>query len=167
MNLRTAVCALLLALPMAGCDSVDLDAVPQAKVGCETPTADQLNAGDTMLPGRNCLACHVSGGQADHEAFGTAGTVFGARNSKTCNTGGVSGVTVELLDTAGKVVASTTTNSVGNFSFPPNATNFKNVSARVTKGTMSVKMNSAVDVSVGCANCHWASGIAGDRIYIQ
>jgi cytochrome c553 len=167
MNLRTIVCALMLALPIAGCDSVDLDAVPQAKVGCETPTAEQLNAGDAMLPGRNCISCHASGGQASGEAFGTAGTVYGARSSKTCNTGGVDGVTVELLDTAGKVVASTTTNSVGNFHFPPSATNFKNVSARVTKGSMSVKMNSAVDVSVGCASCHWASGIAGDRIYIQ
>ena len=56
MNLRTFF-ALLVAVPLAACGQVaDLDAVPQAKVGCETPTEAQLNAGDTMLPGRNCSA---------------------------------------------------------------------------------------------------------------
>ena len=55
MNLRTFF-ALLVAVPLAACGQVaDLDAVPQAKVGCETPTEAQLNAGDTMLPGRNCM----------------------------------------------------------------------------------------------------------------
>jgi mono/diheme cytochrome c family protein len=126
-----------------------------------------LKAGDAMLPGRNCMSCHAAGGQGGDEPLGTGGTVFGARNSKTCNTGGVDGVTVELLDTSGKVVASTTTNSAGNFHFSPNATNFKNVTARVTKGAMSLKMTAPVDVSVGCASCHWATGLAGDRIYIQ
>jgi predicted small lipoprotein YifL len=167
MNLRTFF-ALLVAVPLAACGQVaDLDAVPQAKVGCETPTEAQLNAGDTMLPGRNCMSCHVSSAQAKDEPLGTGGTVYGARNTKTCNTGGVDGVTVDLLDPAGNVVASTKTNAAGNFYFPPTATNFKNVSARVTKGSMTMKMTTPVDVSVGCATCHWATGNAGDRIYIQ
>ena len=97
MNLRTFF-ALLVAVPLAACGQVaDLDAVPQAKVGCETPTEAQLNAGDTMLPGRNCMSCHVSSAQAKDEPLGTGGTVYGARNTKTCNTGGVDGVTVDLL----------------------------------------------------------------------
>ena len=168
MYLRTVFCTLMLALPLVGCgETADLEAVPQAKAGCEVATAELLKGGDAMLPGRNCMSCHVAGQQAAGEALGTGGTVFGARNSKTCNTGGVDGVTVELLDAAGKVVATTTTNAVGNFHFSPNATNFKNVSARVTKGAMSLKMNTPVDVSVGCATCHSPTGLAGDRIYIQ
>ena len=169
MSLRSFVCALLIAMPLvgAGCGGVaDLNAVPMAKAGCEEPTAEMLKGSDTMLPGRNCMTCHVAGQQAADELLGTGGTVFGARNSKTCNTGGVADVKVEILDPSGNVLATTMTNSVGNFHFKPNAA-FKNATARVSKGSMTLKMNAPVDLTTGCASCHWATGLAADRIYIQ
>jgi hypothetical protein len=169
MNLRTIACALLFAMPLfgVGCgDTADLNAAPQAKAGCEEPTAEMLKASDAMLPGRNCMTCHAAGQQAADKILGTGGTVYGAKNSKTCNTGGVADVKVDILDTAGNVIASTMTNSVGNFHFPTNAA-FKNATARVRKGTMSLKMTGAVDLTTGCASCHFASGLAADRIYIQ
>lgn len=159
----------LLGLSACG-DEVNLDAVPSAKAGCESPTADELREGGTMLPGRNCNDCHKSGGQAGEYVWTAAGTVYPKRGvGMTCNTGGADGVLVELLDMTDKVLARTTTNSTGNFyftsgQFSSNAL----IRARVSKSGLGTKtMVSPVSVAGGCAVCHQPSGAAGDRIFIE
>lgn len=168
-GLSAGACALALALPGCGGEP-NLDSVPTAKAGCEEPTAQQLSESSLMLPGRNCMDCHKSGGQAADYPWTAAGTVYQkAGSGKTCNTGGADGVTVEILDAGGTMVlASLTTNAAGNFFFAKNEfAGTSPVRARVRKGTMTRTMASAVNVAGGCASCHFPGGAAGDRIYLE
>lgn len=172
MSLRSVLSmgTLSLGLLFAACgDEVNLDKVPSAKAGCADPTAASLAEGGAMLPGRNCVDCHKSGGQAAGEPWSTAGTVFSKRGVGTaCDSSGADAVTVELLDATGKVVASTTTNSAGNFYFTSSQFSAStSVTARVKKGAMTKSMLSAVPVGSGCATCHNPTGTAGDRIFIE
>lgn len=172
MSLRSVLSmgTLSLGLLLAACgDEVNLDKVPSAKAGCADPTAASLAEGGAMLPGRNCVDCHKSGGQAAGEPWSTAGTVFSKRGvGAACDSFGADAVTVELLDATGKVVASTTTNSAGNFYFTSSQFNAStSVTARVKKGAMTKSMLSAVPVGSGCATCHNPTGTAGDRIFIE
>lgn len=162
---------LVLLLAGVGCEGeINLNAVPAAIVGCEAPTAAQLQEGSRMLPGRDCLACHRAGGQASGEAFGAAGTVYAKTGvGAACNSNGAAGVTVEILDSnATKVLASAVTNDVGNFEFNPNQlAGATQIRARVRRGAMERTMVSPVPPSLGCASCHNPSGSAGDRIFLQ
>jgi hypothetical protein len=159
----------LCALPGCG-DEVNLDAVPEAKAGCEAPTADALREGGTMLPGRNCNGCHKTGGQAAEYVWTASGTVYNKRSvGAACNTNGAEGVLVELIDMTDKVLARATTNSTGNFYFTDSQFSSGNtpVRARVTKGAVTRTMLSPVSVTGGCAVCHQPGGAAGDRIFVE
>jgi hypothetical protein len=97
-----------------------------------------------MRPGEDCLGCH-GGGEA---AFSAAGTVFRADGSAA------SGLTVTLVDSQ-SALASTTTNSVGNFFFEePLAPPFQ---VSITDGTASVTMQ---DATRACNACHQTAGSA-------
>lgn len=157
-------------LSQSGCGGeVNLDAVPTAKAGCEAPTQDALHPGSTMLPGRNCIDCHRSGGQADEYPWSAAGTIYStAAVGSACNANGAGGVLVELIDMNDTVLAKTTTNSAGNFYFTSSQFNNRTlVRARITKGTTTRTMPTPVSVAAGCALCHQPNGAAGDRIYLQ
>lgn len=145
-----------------------LQSVPTAVVGCEAATAALLEEGERMLPGRDCLACHRSGGIAGEERLGAAGTVYAKPGiSAGCNSNGAAGVTVEILDgTNSTVLATTTTNEVGNFDFRQIA-GASAIRARLRKGTLERTMVTPVPVTSGCASCHNPSGAAGDRLYLQ
>lgn len=164
MNLvrRTLTAALVFAAACGGGGSeVNISAVPQARAGCsDTPAAAQLDTGPagTMLPGWECIQCHKAGGQAREFPWQVAGTIFGSKNTSTCNTGGVSGVKVEILDSAGAVQATTTTNAAGNFfiasgiKFPMRARISQNGKTSEMFGTQS---------SGACTSCHQYPGPIG------
>ncbi len=142
----------LLLLPAFGCGgAVDPDAA-RATAGCEPATSAELAESTTMLPGRACLNCHTQGGQAgDADVRWTAaGTVFGSINA-ACNTGGIPGVTVDILDAAGKTQISLTTNAAGNFftlaplTFP--------LRARLSKNGKTQEM-AELQVTGNCHSCH-------------
>jgi hypothetical protein len=144
------------ALAACGADSSLADGA--ASGGCEPAGFSELHESDTMLPGHQCMVCHADGGGGGSPDGGrgggrhwlAAGTVF-ASGAAACNPGGVSGVVVELLTTTGTVVASATTNSVGNFRL--NGTQAFPLRARITHGTTVVEMPDPVQ-SGDCASCH-------------
>ena len=151
-SLRGALCAVALALVACGGDrpKADLEKVPAARASCEDPTASLLNVSELMLPGRNCQSCHIPGGQAGAFRLTISGTVF--RNlTVPCNSGGVSGVKVEILDMAGNVQVTMTSNSTGNFytaqqvSLP-----FR---ARISQGSTTREMVTSSSIG-SCAACH-------------
>lgn len=150
-----------------GCAAqVDLAAVPSAVAGCEAPTADELVPEAPMLPGRHCMACHNPSGQAGRRAWTAAGTVFDSIIGN-CNTEGLDGVTVEILDAAhnDNVLITLTTNRTGNF-FTAESINFTSIRARVSKdGKMRMMMGSMANAD--CPSCHQPGGQAGGRIYLN
>ena len=151
--------------PMAGCGGGVDPVAANAVAGCEAATSEQLAEGATMLPGRACINCHKTGGQAAEHLFSVAGTVY-ASATGNCNTGGISGATVEILKMDGSVQLTLTTNAVGNFySHDPVTLPLK---ARVKMGTKVLEMSGA-QASGNCAQCHAKPGLSGapGRIYLQ
>jgi hypothetical protein len=114
-----------------------------------------------MLPGRQCLLCHMAGASAGDEAFSAGGTVF-AKGKDSCNPGGTSGVVVELLKADGTVAASTPTNAKGNFFFLQSLA-FP-LKARVTFNGKKHEMPGNV-TSGDCASCH--NGSLVERINVE
>jgi hypothetical protein len=145
-----------------GVDPVGANAV----AGCEAASAAALMTGESMLPGRACLNCHKTGGQASGEVFTVAGTVF-AGFGDACDKGGIAGATVEILNASGSVQLTLTTNSVGNFhstspvTFP--------LRARVKAAGKTTQEMSTPQQSGNCASCHAKPGISGapGRIFIN
>lgn len=161
---RRAGVGLGLALLFAGCTDVNVDAVPGAAAGCEAPSADNLVPQAPMLPGRDCLACHMAGSQAGDLPWTAGGTVYASPNSN-CNTGGLEGVKVELADENRKVLITLTTNRAGNF-FTAEKLLYQTMIARVSKDGKIKEM--AQPVTTGnCASCHRPGGAAGGRIYLN
>ena len=149
----------------AGCASdVTLLAVPEAVAGCESPTADELNPEAPMLPGRQCMACHTKGGQAERRAWVVAGTVFDNLTAK-CNTQGLEGVKVEIADSKRKVLLTLYTNRAGNF-FSAEPIDTTGIIARVSKDG-KVKEMQGVMTSGDCIVCHRPGGVSGGRIYLN
>lgn len=134
--------------------------------GCETATAALLGENETMLPGRLCGNCHRAGGQAAEEIWTVSGTVYSNPATTTCNSGGVSGAKVEILNAAGAVQFTLTTNSAGNF-YSKQAVTFP-MRARVTANGKTLEMATA-QTSGNCASCHQvpSTGGAPGRVYIQ
>jgi hypothetical protein len=75
-----------------------LELIPEALVSCsgEETTSDMQDAGKTMLPGRVCGACHRSGGQAQNSPWTLSGTIYREPMAQ-CNSGGVSGIGIDVL----------------------------------------------------------------------
>ncbi len=101
---------------LLGCgqpNGADLNAVPQAKAGCEDIT-DALTATTVdMMPGRDCGACHHAGGQATNSPWTVSGTIF-AKPDSPCNTGGLANWVVQIKDSKGNT-QQLTTSTTGNF----------------------------------------------------
>lgn len=169
--MRTLLAALLVALPAAGCGQVDLNAVPSAKALCEASTDYLRQPSARMLPGRRCLECHQSGGQASRLPWTAAGTVYSSPTSD-CNSGGVEGAKVEIIDSQGKVVITMMTNRSGNF-FTAEPLGQLPVRARITKGNLLREMQQLQALPVDCASCHYPAGNGvpagpgGGRIYLN
>ncbi len=147
-----ALAALVMAASSCG-DPVHADAV--AALG---PEAAGVREGPTHRPGQPCTVCH-SGSGPGSPVWSIAGTVYEARGSTTPAVG----ATVTVYDSAGKNVV-LTTNGVGNFyveqaQFAPV---FPLTSVTVAApGHQQAFMNSLVNGTGGCAECHTGSGSVG------
>ncbi len=109
-----------------------------------------------MRPGGNCIACHASG---EGLQFAVSGTVYaGAAEADDCF--GVSGATVRLTDSKGKVL-SVETNKAGNFFVgargPVLAMPF--TAKVIFKG--SERRMFAPKSSGNCMSCHTSKGANG------
>jgi hypothetical protein len=129
-------------------DAVAHDAAP----ACSRTTLDWGQAGDRMLPGSDCIACHRESGSASAHVFTVAGTVFTAIDCPA----GLSGATVHIEDSAGHVL-DLPTNDVGNFY--SNAPLVPPLRAHVSSGMFTAAMNAPVSTG-SCNSCH-AHGDAG------
>jgi hypothetical protein len=136
----------------------NLAAVPAANAGCEAPTPANLETGATMLPGRVCEDCHTQNGQSPL-VWTASGTVFN-HPTDPCDPGGVAGVTVEILDAAGTVQATLTTNQAGNFYTGDTQLSFP-IRARIfgPDGTRQEMQNA--QPTGACASCHQVPSPAG------
>lgn len=153
----------LLALP-AGCGHPDLSLEPSAVAGCEAPEPGDLEPQPIMLPGRRCAACHEKGHQAGNRVWTAAGTVYDSPSSP-CNTGVVAGAKVEIADETRKVLVTLTTNSRGNF-YTSEPLRFTGIIVRVSKDGKVREMQSPM-ASTDCASCHFPTGAAGGRVYLN
>jgi type 1 fimbria pilin len=149
-SLALGLCSLALGACGGKGITVDLESVPLAKAGCEAPTMAQLQSDPLMLPGRDCQRCHVPSGQAASVRLTISGTVFRSLSS-ACNTGGASGVKVEILDAGGRVQATLTSNAAGNF-YTSDPVTFP-IRSRVTKDGVTREMLSMTAIG-SCASCH-------------
>lgn len=154
----------LLSLFGSACVQPNLDEIPSAAAGCEAPTPQLLDAEAVMLPGRQCLACHNSRGQADSLVWTAAGTVYDSPTAK-CNTGGVEGVSVQLSDESGNVLITLTTNRTGNF-FTAEPIKFRQLRVRISKDNKVREMLTMPGVG-DCASCHQPGAQANARIYLN
>jgi hypothetical protein len=148
-----------------GCGApVDLNAVPEAKARCESATPDLRLPGARMLPGRRCLGCHLPGGQAGERLWTAAGTVYD-RPDSPCNTGGLEGVSVDLLDGQDRVLITLTTNRSGNF-FTAEPLGFQRIRARLRKDGRVREMQTH-QTTADCAGCHFPGGPAPGRLFLD
>jgi hypothetical protein len=117
-----------------------------------------------MLPGRVCQDCHKQGGTGEPFVWTASGTVYPSPTA-LCDTGGVDGVTVDILDgMSGNVLISLTTNRSGNF-YTSESLNSSTIRARISKGS-AVQEMVIPSPSTACATCHQPGGEAGGRIYL-
>jgi hypothetical protein len=154
-------------LALAGCaPSVKASSISAAAAAkCEAPTDDLLVEEPPMLPGRDCISCHSSGGQASDVTWTAAGTVFD-NIASPCNSGGIGDVKVEIADaTTRQILITLTTNRTGNF-FTAESRKFQNIIARVSKGGLVKEMSTPAPTG-DCPGCHYPGGVAGGRIYLN
>lgn len=119
--------------------------------------------GDTesgsMHPGRDCIDCH----DRDEEAPGLAyaGTVYpNVADTDDCR--GVKGVKVEILDEAGATIASTTTNTGGNFYWRTRDLTYRSpYRARLSFDGRTREMTLPVSTDGDCNTCHGTTGSNG------
>lgn len=182
LSLRQRISGLLVGALMAslvpGCsppDGADLEAVPEAKAGCEVASEANKLTNQTMLPGRVCTGCHKAGGQATNSPFTISGTIFSAKNSP-CNGGGLANYVVEILNEMGEVQPNGTlrTNGVGNFYSAfryttPMKVRIYNANTPDKKVDMQTPIGRGAtgNLRVSCNECHQFPGIEGapGRIY--
>lgn len=154
--------ALIAALLFPGCGAiVELNEVPEAKARCESSTPELRVPTARMLPGRRCMGCHLAGGQAGRIPWTAAGTVYDAPTT-TCNSGGLEGAQVELIDRSGRVLITLTTNRSGNF-FTAEPLGFQPLRARISKDGKSREMRTP-QTTLDCAACHYPDGPATGRL---
>lgn len=132
--------------------NVDCDTGNEA---CDVGTCD--GNGSEMLPGANCINCHVEGGDPGAPAWTAAGTVFKDIDGSK----GLKGAIVRITDSVG-TVRELISNDVGNFYnttdlIPP-------LTAEIEKGGQIVKMSREVQHGA-CNACHACDGTAGGKLY--
>lgn len=117
---------------------------------------DETTAGPSAFhrAGQSCTACHREDGEASSD-FSIAGTVFAGKDVLV----GVEGAVVQLVDAKGtSPTLFVTTNCVGNFFVERSTWDPKfPVQVRITKGDAAREMNSVIQRSGACADCHEAA----------
>jgi len=162
-NLRRTFALLILAAACGPAPAKVDEIAANAAAECEPATDSLRTQNEFMLPGRVCINCHRAGGQAAAYPWTFAGTVFGSGTAR-CNSGGLAGVTVEILKIDGTVQDTATTNMVGNFySKTPITTPFR---ARVS-GMGKMKEMAFTPTTGACASCHSPTAMAGGRIFLN
>lgn len=166
MSLSFAFLLAALTGPLSACGGGVDPAGANAVAGCEAASATALTTGASMLPGRACINCHKTGGQAAEQPFTVAGTVF-AGFGDACDKGGVAGATVEILNASGSVQLTLTTNAVGNF-YSESMVTFP-IRARIKATGKTTQEMSTPQQSGNCATCHAKPGLSGapGRLYIN
>ena len=120
---------------------------------CSTDQAVNVEEGETMEPGGNCITCHAGD---EGPSYTIAGTVMGASDDDD-RCAGLGGLSVEITDANGSVLV-LATNSVGNFFHRGSvATPY---TAKVRRGSDEVAM-ATPQTDTNCANCHTADGLNG------
>jgi hypothetical protein len=108
----------------------------------------------SMHPGRDCISCHASKGEGP--GFSAAGTLFG-RAGEADDCFGAASATIQLTDSAGKVITMAS-NDAGNFysseSFAPPYT-----AKVIFKGEERVM--ATPQTSGACNSCHTSAGANG------
>jgi hypothetical protein len=84
--------------------------IPLLAAGCEDIAG--LDGSPGMMPGQNCLQCHVEGGSASFHAFSVAGTVYATPDAGEND--GVQGVEILVTDATGRQLT-LISNGAGNF----------------------------------------------------
>ena len=143
------VILLVLGLDACGGDPVHDKLV--ASLGPET-----TSPGPTHRPGEPCLACHDGTGPASTK-LAMGGTIYLQQGKPDP----LAGAEVDLLDLAGNVVCTTTTNSAGNFYWAANACAVpmpaKAKISRMTSDPMApdvAEMVTRIGRQTSCATCH-------------
>ncbi|MFZ9887054.1 MAG: c-type cytochrome [Myxococcota bacterium] len=119
---------------------------------------EEDETGLSMHPGVACVECHYNSGDNDAPRFSYAGTVMAdLRDEDDCR--GVPGVTVDILDVDDQIIATTTTNTAGNFGLlnPP----FETFRVRLTWEGRTREMAEHQGSTGDCNRCHTASGENG------
>lgn len=118
-------------------------------------------SGDTesssMHPGSTCIDCHTS----NHgPSYSYAGTVYpNISDSEDCR--GASGVKVQILDAEDNILATTTTNTAGNFYLKKTTYPFKPYRVVLTLAGRTREMQLVQSTSGDCNTCHSTNGKNG------
>jgi len=139
---------------------------------CGPNTCNPGEGSPTMLPGANCMSCHSPGNLDDFQKttsalaptapgenlfFTIAGTAF----EDLEGSGPLSGATIRVTDSAGKVVT-LTTNSAGNFYSATSVS--PPLTAQIEVGSDIRKMAHTVDTGA-CNSCHVCDGTPGGKLH--
>lgn len=124
---------------------------------CEPGAPGCRGEGPQMLPGSDCLACHVRGGDREAPPWSAGGTAFVDADG----TAPLEDAIVRVTDSNGDVVEMET-NGVGNFYtmrtlVPP-------LQAEIEVDGAVRTMGSSVETGA-CGSCHSCDGAAGAKIY--
>jgi len=112
----------------------------------------------SMHPGQDCIGCHHR--ENEGPVYSYAGTVYpGVDEASDCR--GVSGVTVDIIDADDVVVATTTSNTAGNFYFRKSSVAFRPYRARLTYQGREREMTLVQHASGDCNTCHDSTGQQG------
>jgi hypothetical protein len=84
--------------------------LPLLMLGCQDVAG--LEGSPGMMPGSNCIDCHVEGGAASFHAFSVSGTVYASPDAGVND--GVQGVEILVNDSVGHALT-LISNSAGNF----------------------------------------------------
>ena len=116
---------------------------------------DGENGSPLMHPGRDCLACHQSRGEAEGVVLG--GTVYdGDGEPDDCY--GLAGVTLQLTD-ANNVVHQVTSNASGNFMIEETAIATPYSAKLLYQGRERAMLG--MQTSLSCNGCHTETGANG------
>ncbi|BDI33777.1 hypothetical protein CCAX7_58280 [Capsulimonas corticalis] len=139
-------------------DSDGAYSVPGLIVGSYTVSAPTATGGDVLETSAALTVAVTANVDAPNNNFGyvipvgsVSGTLYiDANKNGALNSGeaGVSGVTVNLLDGAGNIVATTTTDGSGNYSFADVVTGAYTVSAPAAAGGANIETSGSLSVTV-------------------
>ena len=111
-----------------------------------------------MHPGQDCIGCHER--EREGPTYSFAGTVYPSVD-EAADCRGVSGVTVEILDAEDNVIATTTSNTAGNFFFRKSTIAFRPFRARLSYQGREREMQLIQSESGDCNTCHDSAGREG------